>query len=218
MAPNTAVVFVLLGTALIIPGKRSLSWPWLSRAAILVAAVFIVARMGEYLTSLELRVDHWLFQFPSETLGLAPVGKMAFLTALTFLLLSGSMLLLTWPKRWFSRLGHALSIVVTFIGLIFCLGYLYGAPLMYSGRSIPMALNTALCFLIAGSGLVIKGSCRNAEERQAAREALQRAHAELEDRVRARTAELEQQQQYLRAIVETSPNQYSSRMLRDNLR
>lgn len=207
MAPNTAVVFLVLGTALVILGNRSLTSAWLVRAAIFPAVVFIVARMTEYLTSIELQVDQWLFKFPSESFGLAPVGKMAFLTALTLLLLSGSVLLFSWPKpRWFSRAGHALSIVVTFIGLVFCLGYLYGAPLMYSGRSIPMALNTAICFLIAGSGLVIKGSCRNAEERRAAREALLRAHDELEERVRARTAELEEQQQYLRAIVETSPN------------
>jgi PAS domain-containing protein len=83
---------------------------------------------------------------------------------------------------------------------------MYGAPLMYGGRSIPMALNTAFCFLLAGSALVIKGSFRNVEERVVAREALQRAHDELEKRVYERTAELEQQQQYLRAIVETSPN------------
>ena len=77
---------------------------------------------------------------------------------------------------------------------------------MYGGRSIPMALNTAICFLLAGAALVIKGSLRNVKERVVVREALQRAHDELETRVRERTAELEQQQQYLRAIVETSPN------------
>jgi PAS domain S-box-containing protein len=115
--------------------------------------------------------------------------------------------LFTWPeRRWAISAGHGLSIVVAFIGLAFCLGYLYGAPLMYGGRSIPMALNTAVCFFIAGSGLVIKGSLQNVEERAASRKALQVAHDELEERVRERTAELEAQQQYLRAIVETSPN------------
>jgi len=34
---------------------------------------------------------------------------------------------------------------------------------MYGGRTIPMALNTAVCFLVAGAGLVIKGSCKNAD-------------------------------------------------------
>jgi len=206
MAPNTTVVFVLSGLCLIVTGSRAHRFSRLARVAIAVAAVLTVARMSEYLTSLELRVDHWIFHFPTDSIGLAPVGKMAFLTALTFLLLSTSLFLFTWSKRWAQGIGHGLSIVVASIGAAFCLGYLYGAPLMYGSRTIPMALNTAVCFLVAGSGLVIKGSGKNAEERRAARQALQQAHDELEERVRERTAELEEQQQYSRAIVETSPN------------
>ncbi|HEV8588928.1 MAG TPA: PAS domain S-box protein [Pyrinomonadaceae bacterium] len=206
MAPNTAVVFVLSGLCLIVIGSRAHRFSALARVAITLATVPVVARMSEYLTSLELRVDHWIFRFPSDSIGLAPVGKMAFLTALTFLLLSTALFLFTWSKRWAQGLGHGLSVVVAFIGAAFCLGYLYGAPLMYGGRSIPMALNTAVCFVLAGSGLVIKGSGKNAEERRATRQALQQAHDELEERVRERTAELEAQQQYSRAIVETSPN------------
>jgi len=206
MAPNTALVFVLFGSCLVSIGKRSSRFSNPSRVVIAIAATLVVLRMSEYLTSVESRVDHWLFQFPAESIGLAPVGKMAFLTALTFLLLATSLFLFTWPKRWAASAGHGMSIVVAFIGLAFCLGYLYGAPLLYGGRSIPMALNTAICFLVTGSGLVIKGTFRNIEERESARTALQRAHDELDERVRERTAELESQQQYLRAIVETSPN------------
>src|SRR5260370_27434122 len=73
-------------------------------------------------------------------------------------------------------------------------------------RSIPMALNTALCFSLCGAGLLVKGSIRNIDERRAAREALQKAHEELEARVSERTDELRAQQQFLRAIVDTSPN------------
>jgi len=206
MAPNTAIVFLLTGASLIVIGSRAERFLKITRVTIVIACILVIARMSEYLTSVELRVDHWLFHFPAEPIGLAPIGKMAFLTALTFLLLTASLFLFTWPKRWAHGIGHGLSIVVAFVGTAFCLGYLYGAPLMYGGRSIPMAFNTAVCFLLAGSGLVIKGSCQNAEERRTARHALQRAHDELEERVRTRTAELEQQQQYLRAIVETSPN------------
>ena len=206
MAPNTAVVFILLGASLVLIASKSVRFTIATRIVTVTGAILVIARMSEYLTSIELRVDHWLFRFPSESIGLAPVGKMAFLTALTFLLLSTSLFLFTGRRRWAIGVGHGLSIVVAFIGLTFCLGYLYGAPLMYGGRSIPMALNTAICFFMAGSGLVIKGSLRNVEERKADRDALQRANDKLEARVHARTAELEAQQQYLTAIVETSPN------------
>jgi PAS domain S-box-containing protein len=206
MAPNTAVAFALLGLALIVISTRSRRLSILARVATVIAAILVVSRMSEYLTSLEFHVDQWIFRFPSDSVGLAPVGKMALLTALTFLLLITSIFLFTVRAQWALGIGHGLSMVVAFIGTAFCLGYLYGAPLMYNGRSIPMALNTAICFVLAGSALVIKGSCHNAEARHAARLELQHAHDELEERVRARTAQLAEQQQYLQAIVEASPN------------
>src|SRR5260370_5411836 len=207
MAPNTALVFLLLGASLIILADKSNRSLYVIRLAIALAVALVVARMREYLTALELNVDHLLFRFPAEQVGLAPVGKMAFFTAITFLLLGAAFFLLTWPKqRWANSAGQGLSIVVAFIGLSFSLGYAYGAPLMYGGRSIPMALNTALCFSLCGAGLLVKGSIRNIDERRAAREALQKAHEELEARVSERTDELRAQQQFLRAIVDTSPN------------
>ena len=207
MAPNTALVFLLFGACLTIIGG---SWPrlvYLVRAAVVLGVVLVIVHLSGYLTSLGFRIDHWLFRFPAEQLGLARSGKMAFLTAITLLLLGTSLVLFTWPKtRWAHSAGHGLSVVVTFIGLAFSLGYLYGAPLMYGGRSIPMALNTAICFFICGAGLLIKGSLRNVEERRIAREGLQLAHDELEARVQARTAELDAQREFLKAVVETSPN------------
>src|SRR5687767_11395033 len=177
MAPNTAFVFLLLAASLTITSAKSLRFRNIARITIGLVAVLIISRMSEYLASVELRVDQWLFNFPSESIGLAPVGKMAFFTSFTFLLLGSSLFLFTWREpRWLHSIGHGLSAVVTFIGLAFCLGYLYGAPLMYGGRSIPMALNTAICFLLAGTALVIKGSLRNVEERVVARAEIGRAH------------------------------------------
>ena len=56
-------------------------------------------------------------------------------------------------------LGHAAGVcglVTGMTGLVFSLGYLFSpnAPLLYGTESIPMALNTALCFLSLGVGLV----------------------------------------------------------------
>jgi two-component system, cell cycle sensor histidine kinase and response regulator CckA len=207
MAPNTALIFLLLGACLAIIGSNAPRFPYIIRTIVALSIGLVVARTSEYLTSVDFRVDHWLFQFPSESLGLAPVGKMALFTAITFVLLGASLFLFTWPQnRWAHSTGHGLSVVVAFIGLAFSLGYLYGAPLMYGGHSIPMALNTAICFFASGTGLLIKGSLRNIEERRASREALQRVYDNMEERVRARTEELGAQQEFLRAIVETSPN------------
>ena len=61
---------------------------------------------------------------------------------------------------------------------------------MYGGRSIPMALNTAVCFLISGTGLFVRASIFDIAERRATSAALRQAHAALEARVEVRTAEL----------------------------
>src|SRR2546423_10809901 len=206
MAPDTALVFLLFGACLTVIGARWRKFRYLVRAAVALSVVLVMARLSAYLTSIEFRIDLWLFRFPPAQLGLRG-SKMALLTAITLLLLGASLFLFTWPKkRWAHSAGHGLSVVVAFIGLAFCLGYLYGAPLMYGGRSIPMALNTAICFFISGAGLLINGSLRNVEERRAARGVLQHAHDELEVRVQARTAELDAQREFLKAVVETSPN------------
>ena len=207
MAPNTALVFLALGAILAVFSTNSRTFLLVARGASVIAATFAATRLSEYLTTFELRVDHWLFSFPAEPLGVAPVGKMALFTAITFMLLSTAVFLITLPNpRWANDAVKAFSVVVGFIGLAFLLGYFYGAPLMYGGRSIPMALNTAICFLIAGIGLFVKASVRDITERRFAKEALQKAHQELETRVKERTDELRAQEEFLRAIVDTSPN------------
>lgn len=206
MAPNTALLFLILGTLVglysLAPDRLLLA----TRAGAVVAISLVVARLCEYITGAELKVDHWFFAFPSERMGLAPVGKMAFFTAVSFFLLALAILLMTSTQRWTNDLVKALSIVVSITGLIFSLGYFYGAPLLYGGRSIPMALNTAICFFVFGTGLLITSVGRDVLERHLARDTLKKAHDELEGRVQERTMELLAKEEFLRAVFETSPH------------
>ena len=209
MAPNTSIIFILMGVLLVAVRISPVRFLNVMRLAALVSIGVVIARLSEYLTGVELSVDHWLFAFPAERLGLAPVGKMAFFTAVTFLFLALGLLLVTssWSRRrWANDLAKGLAVVVMFMGMMFSLGYLYGAPLLYGGRSIPMALNTAVCFLIVGIGLLIRGLIRDVTERRLAKEALQKAHDDLEVRVQERTSELLAQEEFLRAVVENSPH------------
>src|SRR6266850_702684 len=207
MAPNSAMLFMLLGMFLVAFMVSSVRLLQLTRLAALVSIAVVIARLSEYLTGVELGVDRWLFAFPSERLGLAPVARMAFFTAVTFLFLGCALLFATSTSRqWANDIAKALSIVVTFVGMTFSLGYVYGAPLLYGGSSIPMALNTAVCFLLFGVGIFVKTSIRDLGERLLAKEELQKAHDELEVRVQERTSDLLVQQEFLRAVVETSPH------------
>jgi signal transduction histidine kinase/ActR/RegA family two-component response regulator len=221
MAPNTALLFILLGTILAAMPGRSARVVTFARAGAIVMAGFVAARLCEYATGIDLGVDQWVFHFPAERLGLAPVGKMAFFTASTFLLLSGALLLLTLSNkyRWAHDVAQAMAVIVTFVGLAFSLGYCYGAPLMYGGVSIPMALNTATAFFAAGVGLLVRAAMRDATERRRAQAALQAAHDELELRVSERTSELARTVASLEAeIAERSRAEEALRASEEQLR
>src|SRR5260370_20044990 len=86
MAPNTALVFLLLGARLIILADKSNRFLYVIRLSFALAVALVFARMSEYLTAPELTVDHLLFRFPAEQVCLAPVGKMALFTAITLLM------------------------------------------------------------------------------------------------------------------------------------
>lgn len=174
MAPNTALAFVTLGgTLCALTGAGR--WRYRSaRAGAALVMVVVVLRLVEYITGADLGVDRWIFRVPGETLGLAPVGRMAFFTTVNFAFSSAALFLLASParRRLVKGLAGGMAVVVTFTGLAFALGYLYGAPLFYGGEKVPMALNTAVSFVGLGAGLVLVSIADDAVGRRRAEEAL----------------------------------------------
>ncbi|MCX6910766.1 MAG: PAS domain S-box protein, partial [Verrucomicrobia bacterium] len=157
MAPNTALAFIALGTAMALVqhgGRRGVVIAKLLSAAVGLVAL---ARLSESATGVDLGVDRWVFSVPAESLGLIPVGKMAFVTALNVFYASVALLLIVFG-RW-RLVAEALSVVVGFVGVVFLLGYFYQAPLLHRGSVIPMAVTTAVafCFLGAGALMVVAG-------------------------------------------------------------
>jgi two-component system, NtrC family, sensor kinase len=158
MSPNTALAFVALGSGLVaIIGGGSGGRRFAGVGAVLVGVVGVV-RVIEYATGAEFAVDRWFIPVEGERFGLAPSWRMSLPSASTFVAASAAVLILAWPKRRRS-LGHAAGVcgvITAMMGLIFSLGYLFSpnAPLLYGSASIPMALNTALCFIALGVGIV----------------------------------------------------------------
>ncbi len=166
MAPNTALAFIVLGGALFV-----LAGGWRGNRVVAGSAAGLVGFIGllrffEYATGRDFAVDEWFFHVRREQLGLAPIGKMSLPTAIAFVAASGAVAALALPIRYTSsRHAHAAGVgglITAMTGLVFSLGYLFSpnAPLLYGTESIPMALNTALCFLCLGVGLTFAAGPR----------------------------------------------------------
>ena len=208
MAPNTALLFVLVGSGLV-SLERERRWSdWSARLAASLVITVAFLRFLEFTTPFQFNVDHWIFHFPTENRWVAPetplfpIGRMGFFSALNFVCAATALLMLaSSAERTRQPWAAAFAIITLFIGSAFALGYVYGSPLLYGGTTIPMALNTAVAFVLSGLGLLTVISGREVAERKRARETLQQAHDELEQRVHERTEALAVVNEALRAEI-----------------
>jgi len=158
MAPSTALLFVLLGSAAFLHAI----WPLDSRAQRVGLAI---GSFGGLASALLLVLSSLGIHWKVEHLGIpitgsldgAPIGHMSPVTALSFLLASASLLgsltsSLARPRRAEFALWPAILIVL--ISFVLMLGYFVGTPLLQGGPVIPPALPTSLAFLCLGSALM----------------------------------------------------------------
>jgi len=151
MAPNTAILVILLGSALFSgtawPGNRTVRRviAGISSLSILIAGLTLAG----IITGIDLKTDY-LFLTVTGTVGTVPVGRMSPVTATCLLLGSAALLLLLVKKN---DLSAFLGTVMALVGGVVIIGYWYGAPLLYGGTVIPVALTTAVALGILGIGM-----------------------------------------------------------------
>lgn len=158
MAPNTALAFMLLGSVLFIHVHRSVaSWgQTLGKGGSVFVLMLAALTLGQHLFDFQINIDQWLVS-SSEKFGAVLIGRMSPVTAANFLLAGLSLLLALTasaekPHRRGMAAVFATGVVLT--GSVVVLGYLYRTPLLYGGTVIPVALTTAIAFLILGIGIV----------------------------------------------------------------
>jgi signal transduction histidine kinase len=157
MNPLTAIAFLIAGLALIF---HSSAWAWgktVSRiGGILVTFIGAVTALG-YITAWNLGIDQLLFQSQLMTPDGEHFNRIAPNTATQFVLSGLAITLLNARTTGTWRPHEALALCTMVIGLFAVLGYAFGVSPMYSvGPFIPMALHTALAFLILGVGLLVR--------------------------------------------------------------
>jgi len=148
MKANTALGFVLVGISLLQSQENYAR----TSATLAVAIGFLTT--CEYVFSWNLKIDQLLFEEPFGTVATKMTGRMSLNTALSFLLLGSSLLLIQIQEH--VRLAQGLSIVVFLIALLALLGYGYGVQTATGGMGsyTTMALHTAVVFLFTSLGVL----------------------------------------------------------------
>jgi diguanylate cyclase (GGDEF)-like protein/PAS domain S-box-containing protein len=158
MAPATGLIFLgLCGTWFIHRKYSSRRWiRRLTQAGMVGMLIIVLILALNYFTGLGPNLEQLLYPNPA-LLGNILTARMSPLTALGFFLAIPAFLLLTGgkPGTRSKRTSVTLSLVVLLLGGLNIFGYLYGAPLFYGGRLIPVAITTALSFLFLSLGLLM---------------------------------------------------------------
>ena len=160
MAPTTAGCFLILALTLLRAARKT----W--RGAGLVATLGLnllvllqgLAETAKYFTKFDLTLDEVLAP-AAASLGEIPVGQMAPITGVAFVVAAaGTILLLASRRDHRQRSGMhwvcSLGVLTSLVAATMVITYLYGTPLGYGGKTVPMALTTAIAFLMLGTGLV----------------------------------------------------------------
>ena len=159
MAPSTAWLLLLLGGALFILAR----WPdhGVTKAVVggvsaIVAVVGVVVGICRPL-GFTLPLEMWLARTSATVSGI-PVGQMSAVTAATFVaagLALGIGMTTAGRASLLRHVATALAMIVLLTGLVVTLDYVLGGPPLYNSGFIPMALLTALTFIVLGAGLLV---------------------------------------------------------------
>lgn len=161
MAPSTAFSFLLLSVALFVlvrmEQRRIINLGVRLVSGIVAAYGFMVAFAG--LAGLPVNPDDLLFKGIQGSLGAHDVGRMSPFTGILFVFAGIALISFIRglskerSRNRSSSLALFLGFVVLITGAIFFLAYTVSNPLLYKTSIIPLALTTAISFLLLGSAL-----------------------------------------------------------------
>jgi PAS domain S-box-containing protein len=159
MNPMTAVSFLLASVSLAFVRQKPdpARDPWLvfaTRACAFLIVSIGATRILAFAGAPDLRIDELLFA-SKLNLGFRVRNVMAPNTALNFFLVGSALLLLHSRRRRMSPFACIAALVCGFEAILAILGYTYGIGAFYKVQTyIPMALNTAIGFLVLAFGIM----------------------------------------------------------------
>ena len=147
MAPSTAFLFFILSIAFIAEKRKSVKKHILT-SAILLVTLFCIFIFIDYIFNFKWDIENMFISNP-ESYGSFSIGRMSPISSLLFFFTCISLFAFeSSNSNLFRFIGGGLSLLTAAVSTVLILGYLYKAPLLYGGQIIPVALTTAICFLL----------------------------------------------------------------------
>ncbi len=151
---NTACCFILTGTALfLLTFPRQKLAPWLAGAALVLASLTLL----EYLTGQDFHIDELFYKHYFDAARIHP-GRMSLLTTVCFLFCDMGIILVGLKRVWPQRLTVTgmLACIVVAVSALSLFGFVFKIESSYGwGAYSSMAINSAGCFVILSSGLLV---------------------------------------------------------------
>ncbi|OGL43151.1 MAG: hypothetical protein A2W05_00165, partial [Candidatus Schekmanbacteria bacterium RBG_16_38_10] len=159
MAPLTVLSFLIINSALLIHLSEQSPSKVKSFFRISVTIIYIICFIVliDYFLGTKIDLER-VFKASPEKFGNVPTQRMSPVTAVNFIFL-GISLLLIFPflkskKNQRVKTASLLSSVVCFSSFVLLIGYLFNQPILYGSNIIPVALNTAIAFLFLSLGVI----------------------------------------------------------------
>lgn len=160
MPPNVAMSLIIVGILLYFLNSSFAAKKWFLLGGSLFAMTISFLRLTEYITDLDIGVDFFFFNFTNYGKWYSYAAKTSFFGALNMLLASIGLFLLSLKRqgKTLEYISIFIGNIITFIGTVFALGYIYGVPLFHAAHQVPMSFNSAISFIFLGAGISLSGS------------------------------------------------------------
>ncbi|MBF0458859.1 MAG: PAS domain S-box protein [Nitrospirae bacterium] len=157
MKPNAALMLVLTGLSLwFLQTKRVNSRTrFISKACALIIALIGSLTLVEYIFNLDIGIDQAMFDDLPNLLMTTHAGRMAPVTAVTFVLTGSALFMIDLKTRKGFLPSQFIAIVWGLISLISFMGYIYDITMLYGKSSVTaMAIHTSLALVLSSMGVL----------------------------------------------------------------
>jgi hypothetical protein len=124
----------------------------------LIIFLFMAAMLASIVVGINVGIEEMFVKDPMEAVGSITPGRPSIASMINFVLIAFAGILTALNFKGFNKRLTIIGSVVGLIGLTAILGYILNQPLLYfmvAGKSVAMAQNTAIIFVLLGAGLTL---------------------------------------------------------------